>query len=538
MLRALFDAGDFARLTSFFSIQYLVLFLPAAVLFYSLMPRRAKKYALLLISLTFFFLISRRFIVYLLATIFSVWLFGLWLGQIHARRDAEVKAAEKSRRKAIKRTWLIRSRLVLGLAAVLHIGLLLVLKYSGFFVENVNSFLGMHFAVPSFVVPVGISFFTLQAVSYLFDVYRGTLEADRSIVRLALFMSFFPQIVEGPICRYSQTSRQLWEVGSIRWENLTLGLQRILYGLMKKLVIADRLNAFIDGVFSDHTAYPGGLIAIAAVCYTIQLYMDFSGAMDAVAGTAQIFGITMPENFQRPFFSKTISEFWTRWHISLGTWFKDYIFYPVTMSKPMKNLTSAARKRIGNHFGPLLAGSIALLCVWFSNGLWHGAAWSYIFFGMYHFTLILAGNVAAPAAKWFHQKLAVRPENRLFRGFQILRTCVLVVIGELFFRAEGLRIGLSMFARMVTDFRFSPINAEMLKPLRIDPQDFLIVGITLMIVFAVSLLNERGIRVRQALQKQPTVLRWAILYGLIFYIITFGAYGVGYIPVNPMYANF
>lgn len=538
MLQAIFHAADFTKLTSFFSLQYLALFLPAVILFYTLVPKRGKKYALLLSSFIFFFLISRRYTVYLILTILSAWLFGLWLGQLHSRRDAEVTAAEKPQRKAIKHAWLIRSRWVLGLAVLLHIGLLLVLKYSGFFVENVNSLLGLQFAIPAFVLPIGISFFTLQAVSYLVDVYRGLVEPERNLLRLALFLSFFPQIVEGPICRYSQTAGHLWECKPITWENLTLGLQRILYGLMKKLVIADRLNAFIDGVFSGYVAYQGGVIAIAALCYTIQLYMDFSGAMDAVTGTAQIFGIPMPENFQRPFFSKTISEFWTRWHISLGTWFKDYIFYPVSMSKPMKNLTSAARKRIGNHFGPLVAGSIALFCVWFSNGLWHGAAWSYIFFGMYHFVLILLGNLTSPAAKWFHQKLRIPPESKPFQIFQVLRTCVLVVIGELFFRAEGLKTGLSMFAKMVTDFRFSSINAQLLKSLSIDYQDFLIVGVTLVIVFAVSLLNERGIRVRQTLQKQHIVLRWAVLYALILYIITFGAYGVGYIPVNPMYANF
>ena len=538
MLRALFDAADFGKLTSFFSIQYLVMFLPAALLVYTLTPKKGKRYALLLGSLAFFFLISRRFIVYLLANILSVWVFGLLLGEVHARRDAQVKAAEKPQRKALKQKWLIRSRWVLGLAAAFHIGLLLVLKYSGFFMENVNSLFGTQLAVPSFVLPIGISFFSLQAVSYLFDVYRGLVKPDRNVLRLALYLSFFPQIVEGPICRYSQTANQLWEAKPICWENLTLGFQRIGFGLMKKLVIADRLNAFVDGVFSDPGIFEGGVIALAALCYTLQLYMDFSGAMDAVCGTAQIFGITMPENFQRPFFSKTISEFWTRWHISLGTFFKDYIFYPVSMSKPMKNLTSSARKKIGNHFGPLVAGSIALFCVWFSNGLWHGAAWSYIFFGMYHFALILMGNLTAPAAKWFHQKCKITPENKPFQLFQILRTCILVVIGELFFRAEGLKVGLSMFARMVTDFRFSTVNADLLKTLGTDPKDFLIVGVTVAILFAVSLAKERGVEVRQWISRKPLVLRWAIWYGLIFYILVFGAYGVGYIPVDPMYANF
>ena len=219
-------------------------------------------------------------------------------------------------------------------------------------------------------------------------------------------------------------------------------------------------------------------------------------------------------------------------------WFRDYIFYPVTMSKPMKNLTSAARKRIGNYYGPLVAGSIALFCVWFSNGLWHGAAWSYIFFGMYHFALILTENLTTPGAKWMQQKLHMNASGKGYRLFQMLRTCVLVVIGELFFRAEGLGAGLAMFFRMVSDFRFTTVSVELLKSMSIDPMDFLIVGVTLMIVFVVSLMNERGIIVRNALQKRHTAIRWAVLYALIFYIIIFGAYGKGYVPVDPMYANF
>lgn len=538
MLRALIQAGDFGKLTSFFSSQYLLLFLPVVVALYALCPRKGRRYVLLIASLSFFYLISRKRIVYLLGSIASIWGFGLLLGHMLKTRDAQVKAAEKPQRKALKALWQKRCRWVLALAVVLHIGVLLVLKYSGFFMENVNALLGTRFFTPYYILPIGISFYTLQAVSYLIDVSRGLVTADRNPLRLALFLSFFPQIVEGPICRYSQTADSLWDPQPIRWDNVTQGLQRIGYGLMKKLVVADRLNAFIEAVFSGYEQLQGGVIALAAVCYTVQLYMDFSGAMDAVTGTAQIFGITMPENFQRPFFSKTISEFWSRWHISLGGWFRDYIFYPVTMSKAMKNLTGAARKRIGNHFGPLLAGSVALFCVWFCNGLWHGAAWSFIFFGMYHFILILIGSLVAPAAKQFHEKLRIPAESKGFRVFQILRTGVLVVIGELFFRAPTLTAGMQMFGKMVTDFRFGTLNTQLLDTLSIDGKDLLIVGITLAIVLTVSIAQERGVKVRQWLARQPVALRWAILYGLIFYIITFGAYGVGYIPVNPMYANF
>ena len=542
-LSSLLLGGSYVGMTSFFTVAFLMVFLPACILLYTLMPGRAKKYVLLGASYGFYWLISGKLVVCLFLSTLSVHYFGLWLDRIHRQRDEAVRAAEKPERKAIKHAYLLRSRYVLLFAALLHIGTLLTLKYGSFFIRNVNFLLehmglSLHLAIPKYLLPIGISFFTMQAVSYLFDVYRETIKPDENLFRLGLFMSFFPQIVEGPICRYSQTAEQLWNVKGITFSNLTLGLQRILFGMMKKLVVADRLNPLVETVFTGYQHYQGGIIARSAVCYTVQLYMDFSGSMDAVMGTAQIFGITMPENFARPFFSKTISEFWKRWHITLGAWFKDYIFYPVTMSKPMKNLTSAARKKIGNHFGPLLAGSVALFCVWFCNGLWHGAAWSYIFYGMYHFTLILAGNVIAPCVQWTNKKLHINPEWFGYRLFQILRSCILVVIGELFFRAEGLRNGLAMFRRMVTDFRFSSLNQELLDGLGVDTQDFIIVGITLLIVLLISILNEKGIQVRAALQKRHVVVRWAVLYGLILYIVIFGAYGPGYIPVDPIYANF
>ena len=181
--------------------------------------------------------------------------------------------------------------------------------------------------------------------------------------------------------------------------------------MMKKVIIADRLNPLVKNVFNHYTDFDGGVIALAAVCYTVQLYMDFSGSMDAVTGTAQILGVTMPENFRQPFFSKTISEFWKRWHITLGTWFKDYVFYPVVTLKPLEKLTSAARKRLGNHYGPLLASAVALFCVWFCNGLWHGAA-ELSLFGMYHFVLILGGNIIVPAGAGRQRELHIRATKK------------------------------------------------------------------------------------------------------------------------------
>lgn len=535
--------GGASGMTSFFSIEYMFVFLPIAILLYWLSPQKIRRYVLLFESCAFFWLISGKLIAYLALSAVLIYGFGLWIEKVNAKKKEAIHDLDRDEKKKIKKQFTARLRLVLALAAVIQIGGLLVLKYSAFAAGNINSLLalmnvGVRVGIPKFIMPIGISFFTLQAVSYLVDVYRGKIQADKNFLRVFLWLSFFPQIVEGPICRYSQTAEQLWKAEKIKFDSLTLGLQRIIFGMMKKIVVADRLNPLIENVFNNYNEYHGGVIALAAVCYTIQLYMDFSGSMDAVMGTAQIFGVEMPENFKRPFFSRTISEFWKRWHVTLGEWLKDYIFYPITMSKPMQKLTKSARKKLGNYFGPLLAGSVALFCVWFANGLWHGAAWSYIFFGMYHFTLILTGRILAPLINTVNGKLNVNTKSKPYKAMQIIRSDILVVIGELFFRANGLRAGMKMFGRMVTDFSFGSSARALFTKLGVDCADLLIVGVTVAIVFAVSVLNERGICVRAELKNKNIVLRWAVLLLLCMYIVIFGAYGIGYMPVDPIYANF
>lgn len=520
-----------------------MIFFPASLILYSVVPQKAKKYFLLIASIIFYWLISGNLVIYLFLSILSIHYFGLWLDRINTQKSAAVKACERESRKEVKKQYVSKSRRVLALAALIHIGVLLVLKYSPFFTGNINSLLGLlgltfRFEIPSYLQPIGISFFSLQAFSYVFDVYRGTTKADENVFRLGLYMSFFPQIVEGPICRYEQTAMKLWNVERIKYENLILGLERFAYGLLKKIVIADRLNAPVKEMFKNYNDYPGGTVIIAAVFYTIQLYADFSGAMDAVMGTAQIFGIEMPENFRRPFFSKTISEFWQRWHITLGAWFRDYIFYPVTMSKPMKKLTSSARKKLGNHFGPLLAGSIALFCVWLCNGLWHGAGWTYIFFGMYHFVLILLGSMVAPLVAAVNKKLHINPEWFGYRSIQIIRTSCFVVIGEMFFRAETLSDGFGMVKKVVTDFTFPTVREFLGSTFKISYGGIASLGVALIFVFIISLLGEKGVNVRESLQKRNVVLRIILLYIMVMFILVFGAYGPDYIPVDPIYANF
>lgn len=530
-------------LSTWFSVMYLAVLLPGTILAYAILPQRLRRVVLLAVSYGVFWLISGKLLGYLLLATLITHYIGIWLALEQGRCAEQLADAPKEHFREIRKSALRRQKCIIAFGVLLLLGILLVLKYSPFFADNFNDLLkrvgiSVSVPVPSFLLPIGISFYTLQAISYLLDVSRGKIPADRNILRLALFLSFFPQLMEGPICRYSDTAQRLWGAPPIRWENLTAGLQRILWGMIKKMVVADRLNLLIQNVFGDYQSYDGLAIAAAAVCYTIQLYMDFSGTMDLVIGTGQIFGITLPENFRQPFFSKTISEFWRRWHITLGAFFRDYLFYPVSLSKPMKKLSLGARKKLGSHYGALCSSGAALFCVWLCNGLWHGAGWNYIFFGMYHFVLILAGNLVEPPVAWVTKGLHINRSSCVYKGMQILRTTALVIIGELFFRANGLRAGLEMFQRIFTSFSLATLEDRSFWGFGLDWKDGLIVLATVILIFVVSVIHERGISLRAWVSGQKLWIRFGAVYLLILYIVVFGAYGEGYVPVDPIYAAF
>ncbi len=525
------------------SLLFLLVFLPITLLIYKIVPLKNKWKVLLIASYIFFLSLSSKLIIYLLFSTLSIHHFGLWLGKIYADRDEKINSSSKDEKKQIKIDYKKKAKNVIVLAVLIHIGLLFFLKYTGFLTININNlftFMGINYRIiiPKILMPIGISFYTFQGLSYIIDVYNEKVNPDSNLGRLALFMAFFPTIMEGPICRYNEVAESLYEGKDLTYKNITFGAQRILWGMLKKMVVADRLNLFVKNIFWSYAVLDGGLILIGAIAYTIQLYMDFSGTMDIVIGISEMFGVKLPENFKQPFFSKNISEFWSRWHITLGAWFRDYIFYPLSLSKTMKKITLIMRKKLGNHFGPLVAGSISLFVVWLCNGLWHGAAWSYIFFGMYHFTLIVLGNLFTPLIVKICEKMHINRENKIYVFLQIVKTTCLVVIGELFFRANGLKAGFAMFKRIVCNFSLASVFNGSVFTMGFDRHDALIVAIVCLAVLIVSILKEKNINIRENISKKNIIVRWTLYYALILFIIIFGAYGTGYAPVDPLYANF
>lgn len=523
---------------------YLFLFFPVTILCYVICPQKHRWEVLLIFSYLFFYSVSRKLVIYIVGATAVTYGIGQWLGALQRRCKEKAKTLEREEKKKLKASYLKRQRLVLLLGIFMLVGCLAFLKYYSFYAIVANNYMntrgiaGFRFPYYNLAVPLGISFYTLQAVGYMIDVYRGTVPAEKHPEKIALFLSFFPQLMEGPFYRYGEMAGQLTAGAQITGKNLAFGAQRIVWGMFKKLLIADRLNALVKTVFDNYSNYSGSVIFVSAVFYTIQLYMEFSGAIDIVIGSAEIFGIKMPENFRQPFFARNASEFWRRWHISLGAWFRDYIFYPVSMSGAMKKWNKWGRKHVGEYLTKIVLTVVALFPVWLCNGLWHGANWTYLFYGMYYFVMISLENILEPVTAWGLKKIAVTRENRIYHGLQVGKTLLIIFIGEMFFRAVSLEAGMNMFFRIFQNFGISQLWDGTLLTLGMDAGDFAVVFVGIMIVLVADVMKEKGISIRETIAAQKLPVRWGIYYAALFSIIIFGAYGAGYLPVDLIYAGF
>ncbi len=520
-----------------------ILFLIGTFVLYRLTPLRFKWTILLLSSYAFYFVSSGWLVCFMAAGTLSIYLTGLWLQRLDDWFKAKKSDLDKPARKVLKARITRRKKGIAALALFINFGFLFFFKYFNFFGENINAaagWLGLGAIVPTLklTMPLGISYYTLQAVSYVIDVYRGKYPADKNLGRVALFISFFPQITEGPIGRYDQLAHQLYKGRRFDYEQFCYGLQLLVWGMFKKLVIADRAALLVGTVFKNYAVY-NGLIALASITlFTIQIYMDFSGYMDLITGGAQLLGVRLSPNFARPFFSRSVNEFWRRWHITLGAWLRDYIFYPVTLSKPFMKLSRAAKSHLNAHFGALLPSALALFFVWFGNGIWHGASWKYICYGLYYYVIMLLGMFLKPLTRKIQHAMRIRDGSKVYGAFQMVRTTLLVTFGMLLFRAPTLQAAFSMFASIFRGFSFQAIADRSLFSLGMDKHDFMVVILGVLLVLTVSILQEKGISIRNAVARKPLPLRWAVYLGLIMSVIIFGAYGGIYQNIDPIYAQF
>ena len=516
---------------------YLFVFLPLALILYQAVPRKGRWAVLLVASWVFYWFFSGKLLLVLIGTSLFTHYICRWISLLGDRK----KTAGTGKPSLAGR--ILTAKTVLAFGTVTLLGILIYLKYYNFFVVNWNAVADSIAGMPvlqakTLILPLGISFYTLRAIGYMADVYWKKAEVPANPAKTALFLGFFPQIMEGPFSSYEQTADALWKGDPIRFEALSAGCVRIMWGLFKKLLIADRLDVPVGMIFGQYHKYHGAVILLGAIFYTIQLYMEFSGCIDIVNGSAQVFGISLPENFRQPFFAQDAADFWRRWHITLGVWLRTYVFYPVSVSGPVKKWNRFAKKHFGRYVAKTGTLALCLFPVWLCNGFWHGPKWSYIFYGMYYFAVLFLTAVFDPVRDAVLKRLHIRKEAVLYKAVRVMKTWIIIFTGELFFRAEGLSLGIPMFFKIFRDFSLRHLTGGILLGLGLDQADYLVAALGCLIVFAVDIAKEKGISVEERIGRLPTPLRWGIYYGLIFSIIILGAYGVGYQAVDLIYAGF
>jgi alginate O-acetyltransferase complex protein AlgI len=527
---------------SFSSVGFFA-FLLVGIIVYYVLPKNIQWVWLLILSYLYYFTFSVKASLFMVFATVTIYAGGIWLESIQKKADAYLAVNKavitKDEKKAYKEKIKKNKRWVLLLIILLDFGMLAIVKYTDFAIENINVLLGKFGAEPfglmNLGLPLGISFFTFQSVSYIIDVYQGKYECEKNIFKMGLFVSFFPQLLQGPIGRYDRLGKQLYEGHSFNLKHVEFGLQRIGWGLFKKLVIADRAAVLVLNVFTNYEMYNGFHYILAVLMYSVDLYMDFSGGIDIVIGAAQMFGITMDENFRQPYFSKSIGEFWRRWHITLGTWMKDYIFYPMSLSKKMNRFGKWAKKHMGNTIGRTLPICFANIVIFFIVGIWHGAAWKFIAYGLYNGFIIAISNLLEPVYKKLLNKFHINAASKGWTVWQIIRTFILVNIGWYFDMAESMRQALQMMKWSVVGICASQFKSEAILSLGIEARDYVIIIAGCIIVFIVSVLKEKGIAIRESIASKPLVIRWAFYYALVVVILIFGYIGA---TQGFIYANF
>lgn len=517
------------------------LFAGILILLYYRIPKRGQWVLLLAASIGFYLMAGWRGGIYVLITALSTYACALWIDTLASNKRAYLKANRETmtrpQRKAYSAGVLRRERWILVGALVLNLGMLCVFKLSGAltgWLEQLSGGAGAD-TFRKWIMPLGISFYTLQSLGYLISVYQENCEAQRSFPRLLLFVCFFPQMLQGPISRYDQLSAELYREHTFSFDNLRFGTQRMLWGYFKKLVVADTLAPFIAAMYQDYRGYAGLAAFVGIALYSIQLYADFSGYMDIVCGLSRILDIRLRENFDRPFFSTSVAEYWRRWHISLGDWFKTNVYYPIAVSDWAQKMGALTSKRF-KQFGKTLPATLALVVTWLATGLWHGFTWGYLVWGALNGMFLILSLWLEPTFNRWTDKLRLTEQNRGWHLLRILRTNLILVFLRILPEVGGLRDGLGLWAQVFRSPTL-PSGWEGWFPYSPEPIQMVIVAVGFLLMMAADAIKCKE-PVADWLDRRPVALRFAFYFVLIAVILIFGCYGTGYDARDFMYFKF
>lgn len=533
-------------------------FLALTVVLYYVFPRRYRWVMLLVLSVVFYASWGYAALGYIGGSVLVTFLGGLRMGRIYEKTDGRIKADPEMER-AVKNKLRLkaknRCRAVLWICVILVLGVLILTKVVGYIGSRWPAFefprlnigaAGLSLNAVwigesrfSLIVPLGISYYTLSLVGYLADVYWKKEQPEKNPLKLFLFAVYFPKILQGPITKYRTTAAELFAEHRLSYDNICLGLQRFAWGYFKKLVVADRLNMFVQQVFGDYESWGGSVIVVAAIFGAFQLYCDFSGCMDMALGVSQMLGIKLDENFNHPFLSQEAAEFWRRWHITLGTWFKDYIYMPLAVAPWLMKLCGTLKKKGLKRLSKSMASIIPLAVVWILTGLWHGTGLNYLAWGIYWGLLIILSSVFAPELKKLTQLLKINPEGSAWQVFRRVRTFLLFVISRLITLPGSITHTKNVIGRIIGKFEpWHLVNGDLYK-MALDRPNFILGILAIVLVLFVDRIEEKaGCNITQVVAKQHIVVRWLIYYGVFFAVMVFGIYGPGYDAASFVYMQY
>lgn len=520
---------------AFNTLTFLIFFGIVVILSF-IVPSKWKWILLLAASYFFYFYANAKFAIFIILTTITSYLAALYIGkQLDLEKNDDCTKEEKKKLKSKRKMMLV------GLL-ILNFGILLFLKYFHFFSENLNVLLNsLSFGgtIPklNLILPLGISFYTFQTMSYVIDVYWGKVKPEKNLAKVALFVSFFPQILQGPIGRFKDLAPQLYAPKKASYQDLKFGLQLMMWGYFKKMVIADRAAVIANYVFENYLNISGFGVVFGVFMYAIQDYTDFSGCIDIARGCAQTMGMTLAENFRRPYFSKTVSEFWRRWHMSLGSWMKDYVFFPFSLTKGVSKLGKFAKKRFGKHIGRTLPIALGNILVFFLVGVWHGANWNYIIWGLFYGFLIAISGLMKPVFENMNKFLHINTKSKGFQLFQILRTFWITCVGCIIFRAATLSNAWDVFLKSFRIYDFPLAFKSEFAQMGLNKMNLILLFIALIILFIIDVLQERG-SVRERLAKRNVYIRWGVYIIAFLIIFLLGMYGPGYDQNQFVYMQF
>ena len=491
----------------FNSIDFLFFF-PLVVMIYFVIPRKLRYLWLLVASYYFYMCWNPKYALLMATSTVITYVSGYLLDRINQSDRAD---KTKLRKLCVAGSF-VSNLLILG-----------VFKYANFLIENISGMLGaLGFQTIEYrldlLLPVGISFYTFQALSYTMDVYYGKIKAEKSLLRYALYVSFFPQLVAGPIERSDNLLPQIQNVEKINVWNFTRirnGVLLMMWGLFQKLVIADRVAILVNQVYDNYTQYGMVELVVATVLFAFQIYCDFGGYSTIAKGAAEVMGFELMLNFKQPYLAVNIKEFWRRWHISLTSWFTDYLYIPLG----------------GNRKGEFRK-YVNIFIVFSVSGLWHGASWNFIAWGVIHAIYQIVGNLRQSITR----KVTGKKEMQISFSKRIRKTIVnfvLVDFAWLFFCAGSFRVAVGIIRQM-----FTVVSATSLLNLGLDTANWVILLVALLILLFVDILHEKKLSVIAWVEKQELWLRWMLYLGLIWCTIMFGIYGIAYDTSQFIYFQF